>query len=531
MANEQQQVFPLQEGIPQARYRADFSGGVNLYLGARQIKDSESPNSTDCDFIGATGVGSRQGYAHQGTVISGRTTGLGLGEFHITGTDQTVRFASNGSNTTLAYYNGSSWTEPSGSLTSATANVDTVEAGISSSSTGLFTFNGVDSMYKWDGTSFAAYSVGKVLLYGAYFDLRLWGVDPANPDTLVFSTKNGDSTKPLDFTATGTSSDKGTVTINPGSGIPIRGIKVFKNSLYVFLQNSVYQISTTSTINIFSVTLVTNSIGCVSHRSIAVIENDIFFASDNGVYTLGEVGTFVSVRATNRSLPIQKVFDSLTGAVKAKLVGRYANYKYHLFYSLFGANNDSCMVYDIRYQGWQDWRNIAANDAILFRDSTNTLNFYFLEPTTGKVQQLYSGTTNDGSVINSVWYSKSFDEQMPDTQKLFFDSTFIFGLLNGTVEVAVIFNDTEITVPSQITQSNPQGGYGRDAYGRKPYGDETNVVTVVQTINQPQRLKAKGQKFAIQYRVTSTGSWRLDTVSQWLQTFNHYKFPSANKLN
>lgn len=514
--------------------RNNFAGGVNLYLGPRQIKDNESPAATNCDFKGKGGIGNRQGYTEIGSVADSRTAIYGMAQYKTSSTAQAIKFASNGSNVALYYSTGGSWTAVTGTTFTDATNVDVVQAeawdGTTRATATLFSFNASDSMVKYGGTSWSSHTGGTKGLYGAFYDDRLWCVDETYFDTLNFSTKTPDATKVLDFTSNGTSSNPGTITIRPGSGAVITGMKVFKNKLYIFLTDSIYRIYPASASNTFTVELVTRSIGCVSHRSIAQVGEDLFFAGDDGIYSIGDVGTFTDVRTQNKSARVQVLFNSLTGTTKAKLVGVYYNFKYHLFYSQFGTNNDSCLVYDIRYQAWQDWRNIAANSAVVYTNSSGTSAMYFGEPTTGEVHQLYSGSTDNGTTISSTWYSKSFDEDSPDTVKLYLDSTFIFGALTGTVNIYVVFNDSEVTGSSSLTQSVPQGGFGRDAFGVQPFGDATNTLTVSNVINAPYRLRAKGQKFATQYRIESTGQWQLDGITQTYIPFGHYKFPATNKL-
>lgn len=525
------------EGVLTKRIYDNFAGGVNRYLGVRQVKDNESPLATNCDFKGRSGVGNRQGYTETGSVTDSRTEIWGMAEYHTSTLDQLIKFASNGSNVALYHSTGGDWTAVTGTTFNDNVRMDVVQAVASSTSpyTGedgtLFSFNGVNTMVKYNGTSWSSHTGAATLLYGAYFDRRLWGVDPTYKDTLKFSTQTPDGTKTLDFVTNGTSSNPGTVTFEPGSGVEIVGIKVWKNALYVWTHSKIYSIVPASSANTFTVTLVTAAVGCVSHRSIAVVENDVFFAAKDGVYSLGEVANYASVRATNKSLRVQDVFDALTGAHHEQLVGRYFNYKYHLFYPQYGGTNDSCLVYDIRYQAWQDWTNIAAADATTYDGADGDIGFYFGEPDTGEVHQLYSGTTDNGTAITSTWYSKSFDEGLPDTVKLYFDHTAIFGDLGGSVTFTVVFNDSEVSSTATLSQSRPQGGIGRGAFGRYAFGKAANSITVTQTINQPQRLRAKGQKFAVQYRIVSTGAWRLDTITNTFIPFNHYKFPSANKLN
>ncbi len=50
----------LKEQDEIVKYYFDFSGGANLFLSPRQIKDTESPQTINCDFKGKGGVGNRE---------------------------------------------------------------------------------------------------------------------------------------------------------------------------------------------------------------------------------------------------------------------------------------------------------------------------------------------------------------------------------------------------------------------------------------------------------------------------------------
>lgn len=542
----------IREAGETTNYYTDFSGGVNLFLGPRQIKDNESPSDINCDFKGKGGIGNREGYSQVGTVGATYDGGIfGMAEYHTSTIDQLIKFASDGSNVVLNSWDGSSWTAVTGTKFTDNLNIDVVQAvstaaaALTNTDGTLFSFNGTDQMVKYDGTSWAAHTGATKGFFGAYFDKRLWCKDEQYPDTLNFSTKTPDATKPLDFATNGTSSNPGTITFLPGSGQEIMGMITFKNQLYVFLRNAIYRIATTSTVNEFTVQLVTNAIGCVSHRSICQVGEDIFFAADDGVYSLGDVANYTEVRTTNKSARVSELFDALSASNKGKLVGKYHNFKYHLFYSNGGTNNDACLVFDTRYGAWQDWRNIAGNSATLFTNSATETNLYFGHPTTGAVYKMYDGTSDDGSAISSYWTSKSFDEDMFDVIKKYLLTTWNLGALSGRVNLSVIFNDTEIGDSITLAQNNPTGGFGRVAFGRANmvatntdlavggFGMVSDALSVDQVINLPWRMKAKAKKFAIQYKISNyNGStWTLDGISQSYKPYRHKKFPSSQKLN
>ena len=514
----------------QKKYRNSFAGGINSYLGVRQIKDNESPDMTNCDFVGKGGIGNREGYLEIGSPAT-YTSGIkGMGSLHTSSYHQLLAFKSDGANVVLSHStDGGAWTNVT-ATTFSNINIDGCQAASS-----FYVGNGTDVMKHWNGSAWNTTTNGTKGFYPTYYNQRIWVVDETNPDRINFSGQYSEQlltggslvNKLGDFS----DATAGWISFKYGSGAEVTGLKVFKDALYVFLRDSIYKISPASTANTFTITQVTNSVGCVAHRTIRQVEEDLYFAGDDGVYSVGEIANYVSVRTTNKSAKIQKVFENLTSSNKAKLCGVYHNFKYHLFYSLYGTSNDSCIAYDIRYQGWVDWRNMPASDAVLYLDSTNNLKAYFGHPTNSEVYKMYTGSDDNGTAIQSTWFSKSFDEELPDIQKVYFDHTFVFGAIDGTITITVRFNDTEVAGTKTLSQVTPQGGFGRDAFGRKVFGGGTNTITdITQYRGVPVRMRVSKKKFAVQYKITSSGTWRLDNITTSYKPLSHYSFPSMYKI-
>ena len=174
---------------------------------------------------------------------------------------------------------------------------------------------------------------------------------------------------------------------------------------------------------------------------------------------------------------------------------------------------------------------MPASDAVLYLDSTNNLKAYFGHPTNSEVYKMYTGSDDNGTAIQSTWFSKSFDEELPDIQKVYFDHTFVFGAIDGTITITVRFNDTETAGTKTLSQVTPQGGFGRDAIGIKVFGGGTNTITdITQYRGVPVRMRVSKKKFAVQYKITSSGTWRLDNITTSYKPLSHYSFPSMYKI-
>lgn len=518
-------------GGTEKRYRDSFAGGINSYLGVRQIDDNESPDMTNCDFYGKGGICNRQGYTEIGDPDSTNNDGVvGMATLHTGTIHQLIRFVKNGTTDVKLEHStdGGAWTQVETTF-AANLGIDTCQAADK-----VYTGNGSDVMRQWNGTAFADTTNGTKGYYPTYYNNRIWVKDEEYPDRLNFSGQSiggADGGATADKLGDFSDASAGYIRIRPGSGTEIMGMKPFKGALYIFLRDAIYTIVPATAANTFTVTQVTNSVGCVSYRSIAQVEEDLMFAADDGVYSLGDVANYNAVRTTNKSIKIKGVFDNLTAANKKKLCAEYYNFKYHLFYSLFGSNNDSCVAYDIRYRGWVDWRNMPANDAVTYIDSNDDKRLYVGNPTNSEVYKLYSGNSDNGTGITSTWHSKSFDDNLPDIQKVYFDHTFIFGALQGTVNLTVRFNDTEVSATETISQITPQGGFGSATFGTQPFGKYTNTITTITNYRGvPVRKRVSKKKFAVQYKISSTGQWRLDNITTTFKPLTHYAFPSIYKI-
>ena len=124
---------------------------------------------------------------------------------------------------------------------------------------------------------------------------RLWVAGSnTNPDRIYYS---GFTAGVPDHRAWNTASSAGFIDVFPGDGDPEGITSIFpevnRGGLYIAKRSKIYYIDTSNADDsLWSVQLVSNGIGCVSHASaIAVDQKDVIFASDRGIHSLGQVIT------------------------------------------------------------------------------------------------------------------------------------------------------------------------------------------------------------------------------------------------
>lgn len=127
-----------------------FLGGLNTFQDESMIKDSELTEAKNI-LLSVDGIEPRPGTVHYGSSVGSRLLG-GTGFYKSDGTRQFIRFSS-GSNNKLQKYVSGVPTDIGSQTYNASARINFVQARDT-----LYTFNGVDSLTKYDGTTITAYT-------------------------------------------------------------------------------------------------------------------------------------------------------------------------------------------------------------------------------------------------------------------------------------------------------------------------------------------------------------------------------------
>jgi hypothetical protein len=160
--------------------------------------------------------------------------------------------------------------------------------------------------------------------------------------------------------------------IASGGADYIVGLQAFaEDNVLVFCRNSLHLITGVSgQLEDTVVKEITREVGCVARRSIAQIGNQIFFLSDNGVYSV-DFGDLYNLRGATLPLSeaVQPLINRINGTYANKAIGVYHDNRYWLFIPLDSSMvNNACLIYNVLNQGWESldiveedgWNVIAA---------------------------------------------------------------------------------------------------------------------------------------------------------------------------
>jgi len=129
-----------------------------------------------------------------------------------------------------------------------------------------------------------------------------------------------------------------------------------EDNLLVFLRNSIHLIQGISgDLEDTVVKEVTREVGCIARRSVKQVGNQVFFLSDNGIYSV-DFGDLYNLRGS--SLPISEAIDPLINRINPayamNAVAEYNDNRYYIAVPLDDSiDNNSILVFNFLNQGWE----------------------------------------------------------------------------------------------------------------------------------------------------------------------------------
>lgn len=225
---------------------------------------------------------------------------------------------------------------------------------------------------------------------------RVWMNDKDNPEGLHYS-ETGD---PEIWLGAG---DSGRLDIGVGDGDPggITAIFPFKGQLFVAKKTKLYRV-TGFTPETFQIDKISDGIGCVSHNSIAAVDQDeLYFISERGIHALTASANFGDFSSTFVSSDIQKTFNE--DFPKSRLDRSWGAYLSQINSIAFAVTdrsadsaattNNAVWLYNIPLQSWYRWVGFSCEAMIVVNDAER--NRFYFGSITERIGKSFNGTSND----------------------------------------------------------------------------------------------------------------------------------------
>ncbi len=536
---------------PQRLVVMNPSKGLNNLVSPSLIDNKEFSDMQNMEYDEGGVIRKRAGYAAAGNAL---TAARGLGVFSTESSNYMVTI----DGTTLKYRTSGNWSSATGDTFTAAKDTAFTQARLK-----LFIWNGSDGGAYFDGSAvtrpgtmpkakFSVYYQNKHIAAGvdgqpsrlfisnltnaADFTVTTGGTQP-QPDS-TNDTENGNPNVPgaTVFAGTPALTEANVLDIRKNDGDKITALGVFQDVLIVFKERSIFQVTFDSSGNP-TVTPVTYATGCVSHKSVVNIENDISFMSREGHRVLGnEPQFFTAIRTQVLSIRIQPSMDAINKQYYSRCNGVYFDNKYILAYPVGSSAISKTMTYDRRFQAYSLWTNFNAQAMVRFIDSSNNEDLYFLDDGGTQVYKRVTGTYNDnGAAIEAYIVSKAQDLGNPDITKFWVDLRLIFRRLSGQITFTV-YQDDGVTVGTAVIGTVSSRGMGLNMLGTVILGldgEDSSSSSTSSFIDNPQSIGLNLDSRTIKYKIYNN---RIDENFVLLGTIyayypkSHYVFDSSAKI-
>lgn len=310
----------------------------------------------------------------------------------------------------------------------------------------------------------------------------------------------------------------GYVDIDRDSGDFITGLIEYQDSIIVFKQRSIWQVTLAAegSLVIPTVKLIIRGIGAVSHRTIKHVENDVFFLSRRGVFTLGNEANYVAnvLRTNELSAKIRPLFQTLSPSQLSMTCAIYQDNKYRLaFPTGSSAVNNKEIIYDRERLAWMGPNTPVALPAIyeVYYDGANKENLIW-------------GDTNDNFVTDfSSLYATDKGVKIQTallTKKTAFANPFRFKQIKtlysnwrsvlGSPNVNVILESRDGIESSAesftISASGAGIGWGFDKWGTFRWGNSSGAGSSSAANDLVKRTRINKVGRTVQIAITTTAA-------------------------
>ncbi|RAV22202.1 hypothetical protein [Paenibacillus contaminans] len=441
-----------------------FEGGLNQGASLFAVNDNETTEEYGFDTDNYPALTVRKGrttYGSSGIAVTYLLTNYG--NTHL------VRAVG----TTLQYWNGSAWTPIIGTFTA-------VDWDATNFNGKLILTNGTDNVKSWNGTTLSDLNVSDAPK-GKYIANNTLRVFMAKDSTIYFS-------KYLDETNWSDPDSAGFFEYYTPNGGNVTALKLFTNTIIAFKKDAMAEIvGTGETTQKHRLLEISSSIGCVSFKTIQLINEQMYFLGERDVYI------YNGGRPSPIGQKIRAYLNSINPAHVSKCCAFTDGLKYYLCLVTGSATEPNIrLVFDPRYG---IWRVCALDENYRYGAFLN--GFPYVGDSSGQAFKELDGTTNAGSPIAWSVTTKPFDEGMPEAEKTYLD-----------LHIQGLFQ-TGTTLTSSVSTQDRGSSFQTINF------DPTAFADYAQSFNCVIPLDTVPLTFKTRFRLTGTGPVQIERLQRY----------------
>jgi len=513
--------------------------GLNNLGSPNLIDDKEWADLNNIEFDEGGVARKRMGFT---TYSASVTAANGLGFLLNDSYDQVCTIDGD----TFKYTTGTSWTSVS-TITFVAAR----ETNMTQARGSLYIWNGTNGGSKWDGATLSRPGTMPSAKFSIYYNSYHICAGTSTKKNRVFisaqtdsseftristDTKLNNSTEVPGATVFASGTAANFIDVLPDDGDSIRGLGIFQDTVIIFKQFSIYSMTLDAT-GTPTISLITRAAGCVAHKSIVNVENDLYFLSREGVRVLGnQANYFNSIRTSILSRQIQPIIDTIDEPNYEKANATYFNKQYILTVATTSGNPDKTLTYHTEHNGWTVWDNINSDTLLRYINSSSEQKLLFLSHEGTQVYQFTPGVyTDNGTPISSYLLSKVFDFKNPDITKYFVDLGLMFRTISGQISLE-IYTEGNVLFGGEVgLAGNPvTDGMGLTMLGETMLGLGGGTSGTAEAFADTiRRVVIKTRSTTIRFKISNERNNENFVLLGYIHAFypySHFLFDSTKKI-
>lgn len=274
----------------------------------------------------------------------------------------------------------------------------------------------------------------------------------------------------------------GAVELNVGD--TVRGLKRFRDTLYIFCATSIFKLTGTSTTD-YAITPVTRSMGCISGDTIQEVGGDLVFLAPDGMRSLAATERLGDINLDSLSSQIQLIMNNLLSksinedSLSSCIVASKDLYKLFVYTPTL-VRRDSIGISGRRTTGQEgnlyEWSESLGLQAYCSDSGYIGIQEYVIhgDASTGYVYRQDRGTDFDGTPIVYSYKTPDFPFDNAELRKVLHSMT-IYSQVEGDIytelDTLLDFGHADAKQPStiEISQLGIVDVYGTALYGSSVY--------------------------------------------------------------
>lgn len=387
---------------------------------------------------------------------------------------------------------------------------------------GLETFitsvNGTSNQYIDDGSTRASIlslpqtadtTTGPIYKYHVFNKDKLVGANVSGkPSRVVWSGGGANNITKFHWSYGG-----GYVDINADSGEEITGLADSFDRVIVFMSRSIWSVTFVADQNtgivIPIIKLITRNLGCVSHRTIKAVDNDILFLSRRGVFGLGLEPNIAgdTLRTNEASAKVRTFFSGIDESQFVDTCATYHDNKYRIT-----RPDGKEIIFDRERLAWMGPNSYPASPGIYetYFDEGNNEVLVWGDRADNFVTDFSNSYVDDkGVAISSRLLTKKHNFGDPYLFKEVKDIFLNFRNIVGNPNVDIVIEDrTGASTTSKsfsVGASSSGVGWGYDRWGTARWGNTAGAGSAANSNDLVRRVVFNKAARLIQLDIRTTG--------------------------